>query len=66
MKSYTLDGEPVELDAFIADNCGHTVSYPFEDEDITDIYNLKPGEEIRFGGGASAEFVLACHEGTSK
>lgn len=59
-KRYTLDGEPVEVEDFIADNRGHTVSNPFTDEDVAAIRALEPGQEIVYGGGAFAEFVLRC------
>jgi hypothetical protein len=50
-RKFTLDGEPVEIAAFIEDNC-------FAMPDIEQINGLKAGEIIRYGGGAFAEFIL--------
>lgn len=49
---YTFDGEPITLDAFLAAN---------PDLDTAEVHAalaLRPGMEMRFGGGASAVTVL--------
>jgi len=48
---FTLDGAPVDVTQFIADN-------ELDAEQIVAIHNLQPGETMNFGGGASATFVL--------
>lgn len=50
---YTLDGEPVDIAELIAVN--HAV---LDADDIARIDAMQPGEQIIFGGGAAAEFVL--------
>jgi len=50
-KRYTLDGKSVDIIDFIADN-------EFTRRDIQEIADLRKGEEIIYGGGAAAEFVL--------
>lgn len=52
-KRFTLDGQPVDLDEFLADNL-ETIS----PEDCDAIDRLDVGGAITFGGGAGAEFVL--------
>lgn len=59
MKTYTLDGEPINIEDFIRDNTAPDVE-PLPDEEIAAILALKPGEELILGGGAAAEFVIAC------
>lgn len=56
MKTYTLDGDPIDLPEFLSDNC-------FGSEMLTAILALEPGDALVIGGGASPEFVLACVEG---
>ena len=55
--SYTLDGEPVDIEEFISDNTAEDVAGITELE-VASIRALQPGEQIIFGGGAAAEFVL--------
>lgn len=50
---FTLDNEPVDIAEFIAVNL-----HVLESEDIDRIAALKVGEEIHYGGGAAALFVL--------
>jgi len=50
---YTLDGEPVDLEAFLRDN-----AETFTCVDIGAARALQVGEEVAFGGGAWATFVL--------
>jgi hypothetical protein len=52
-KAFTLDGVPVDIAEFVADN-----AETFEAEDREAIEALRVGEEIVYGGGAAAEFVL--------
>lgn len=53
---YTLDGEPVDLDDLIRDN--QDPDFGFEATDIAQLRALQPGQELRFGGGAAAEFTV--------
>lgn len=63
-KTYFLDGAPVDRDEFIKVNDFEGAGY--DRDDIVDrIHNLNPGEEIVFGGGASAEFILTCKLGVA-
>lgn len=55
--SYTLDGELVDIEEFIADNTADGVAV-LSAEEVADIRALLPGQEITWGGGAAAEFVL--------
>lgn len=55
IRRFTLDGEPVELAAFLSRNV--ETLYP---EDVAEIRAMIPGDEIRFGGGAWGLFVLRC------
>lgn len=55
--SYTLDGEVVDIEQFIACNTAEYVAC-ISDEEVADIRALLPGQEITFGGGAAAEFVF--------
>lgn len=55
---YTLDGEPVDVEEFIRDNTRGPAWANLTRVQIRRIRSLPPGEEIVFGGGASAEFVL--------
>jgi hypothetical protein len=48
---YTLDGEFINLSRFLRDN-------DFSSEEIHSIVHLQPGQEIGFGGGAAALFIL--------
>ncbi len=50
--AFTLDGEPVNITQFLADNA--------HDEYVNadDIRALKVGERIVYGGGAAATFIL--------
>ena len=50
---YTLDGEPVDLDDFIADN-----DETFTEGDIAAVRALKVGGAITYGGGAQAVSAL--------
>jgi hypothetical protein len=50
---YTLDGEPVDLDDFLAHN-----AETFTENDVAAVRALKVGEEISYGGGAQAVSVL--------
>lgn len=49
--SFTLDGEPVDIRAFLSAN-------DFTPDEIAAIHDLPLGEEIVYGGGAAATFVL--------
>ena len=49
---YTLNGTVVSLDAFMEAN------EDLEPEEIEAVRNLQPGEEVHFGGGAAARFIL--------
>jgi hypothetical protein len=49
--SFTLDGEPVDIQAFLSAN-------DFSPDEIAAIRDLPLGEEIVYGGGAAATFVL--------
>ena len=49
---FTLDGEPLEdIREFVRDN-------GLDEAEEAAVYALRPGDEMRFGGGAAAEFVL--------
>lgn len=50
-KRFTLDGETVEIVSFISDN-------DFTKKEIKEIASMKVGDEIIYGGGAAAEFIL--------
>ena len=50
-RRFTLDGEPVEIMDFCDAN-GFTGSA------MEQVRSLATGEEIRYGGGAGAEFIL--------
>jgi hypothetical protein len=50
---YTLDGEPVDLDDFLADN-----AEMFTEHDVAAVRALKVGDEITYGGGAQSVSVL--------
>jgi len=51
-RRWTLDGEPVDLHAFLADN-------PDLDAlEVAHLRNLQPGQEYRGGGGAQPEWVI--------
>lgn len=52
---FTLDGEPVDLEALIHDN--HDGLDP---DELDAIRAMEPGDSIAFGGGAWASFVVAC------
>lgn len=52
---FTLDGEPVELEALIHDNRDG-----LDPDDLDAIRAMEPGDSIPFGGGAWASFVVAC------
>ncbi len=49
--AYTLDGEPVDLARFIAEN-------GLSEFQVHRIAHLSVGESITYGGGAAAEFTL--------
>jgi len=59
MKTYTLDGERIDIEDFITTNTHPDVA-PLHPDEIAAIRALKPGEAWTTGGGAAAEFVLAC------
>jgi len=50
---YTLDGDPVDLDEFLADN-----AETFTGDEVAAARALRAGEQIVYGGGAWATFVL--------
>jgi uncharacterized protein (UPF0335 family) len=50
-KRFTLDGETIDIVEFIADN-------GFDRKEIRKIAKLKVGDELLYGGGAAAEFIL--------
>lgn len=50
-REFTLDGEPCDLENFIAVN-------EFSRDDVQEILALEAGEFIRYGGGAAALFTL--------
>jgi hypothetical protein len=52
-KRFTLDDEPVDISEFIADN-----AESLEREDREEIDRAQVGDEIWFGGGAFAVFIL--------
>lgn len=54
--TYTLDGEPVSLDALLADNAAEGV-VPFTEEEVAAIKALGPGETMKLGGGGAASWV---------
>ena len=49
---YTLDGKPVELAEFLDANPD------LDPDEVHAIRSLEPGDEMCFGGGAAAIFVL--------
>jgi hypothetical protein len=51
-RRFTLDGKPVVLGEFLADN------EAFEADDLEAIDALGVGESISFGGGAAPRFVF--------
>lgn len=55
--TYTLDGDPVDLEEFFLDNMvpGEEAFSPDEMEEIR---SMRPGQAFVTGGGAVAEFVL--------
>lgn len=61
MKKYTLDGEPVDIEEFIATNTAPDVE-PLPEDEIAAIRDLKPGVELTLGGGASAVFIIYCND----
>ena len=50
-RRFVLDGAPIDIDDFIEEN-------GFAMEDIEQIGSLEVGEEVVYGGGAAATFVL--------
>lgn len=50
-KVFTLDGEPLDLADFVVVN-------DLEPEQVNAIGAMEPGDEMTFGGGAGALFVL--------
>lgn len=53
-KSYRLDGEPVDIKEFLADN-----EEGLDPEEVDNILALRPGESVSFGGGAAPIFTLS-------
>lgn len=53
MRRFTLDGQELDLYAFLVAN-----QDAFETRDIEAIVALEVGEEITYGGGAAATSVL--------
>ena len=51
--TYTLDGEPVSIAEFVADN-----SECLEHGEVNAILRMRVGETFAFGGGAAAELLL--------
>jgi hypothetical protein len=53
MYQYTLDNDLIDLNNFIEVN-----KDMFTEQDLNNINKLQPGENIIYGGGAAAEFIL--------
>lgn len=54
-RRYELDGQPVTLDDLLEVN-----GDSFTACEIDAIFAMQPGDAMLLGGGAFAEFVLAC------
>ena len=52
---FTFDGEPVDLEELLDEN-----REGLDEEEVAAIRAMQPGDSITFGGGAAAEFVVAC------
>lgn len=52
-RQFTLDGEAVDLAAFL-----HANDETFTLDDVQSILALKPGDKLVFGGGAEPQYVL--------
>lgn len=54
-RRFTVDGEPVDLEALIDANRDG-----LDEDAIAALRAMRPGDAIAFGGGAWAEWIVAC------
>jgi hypothetical protein len=52
---YTLDGEDIDIEQFLFDN---RESFDFDRATVARVRAMRAGDEMTFGGGAAATFVL--------